>query len=59
MRGGTGQVEGVEGLGDGNLLQSYEPALKKVTLNLWFRLSRKGSFAVWSWACSLKPLILF
>lgn len=52
-------MEGVEGLGDGNLLQSYEPALKKVTLNLWFRLSRKGSFAVWSWACSLKPPILF
>lgn len=56
-------MEGLEGLGDRNLLRSYEPALRKVTLNLWFRPEyeefKSHSFAVWSWACSLKPLILF
>lgn len=34
----------MEGLGDGNWLQSHKPVLRKVTLKLWFRLQRcKGS----------------
>lgn len=38
MRRGAVSAEGLEGLADGNWLQNHQPALRKVTLNLWSRL---------------------